>query len=139
MPPVEIQSQPTRTRRKEAPVPLRRRRVVPARRALPWRKALDFLLLFVVVVLVVDALVGDKGLMDTVRARQRSTELQGAVERLRSENAELRERAKKLDKDASTIESLAREELGLIRPGELLFILKNAAPGLERGSVGRRP
>ncbi len=138
MPPVEIHSQPARARRKEAAEPLRRRRVPPpAPRTLRWRRTLDYLLLFVAVVLVVDALVGDKGLMDTMRARQRSAELHAEVQRLRAENAELLERAHRLDTDPAAIESLAREELGLIRPGEVLFILKDA-PQQERGSV-RRP
>ena len=47
---------------------------------------------------------------------------------MRQENAALREEARRLKDDLSTIESLAREELGLIRPGEVLFILKEPRP-----------
>ena len=48
--------------------------------------------------------------------------------RIRSENARLREEARLLREDADTIERVARERLGLIKPGEKLFILKDVAP-----------
>lgn len=121
--------EPARNRRGDTVQPLRRPRVSPPLSpARNWRKWLDYLLLFVAVVLVVDALVGDKGLMDTIRARERTAQLQADVQRLRNENEALLERARHLDKDLSAIEDLAREELGLIRPGEVLFILKDVTP-----------
>jgi cell division protein FtsB len=82
----------------------------------------------VTLVLVIDALVGEKGLMETLRARRQYRELSGSIDRLRGENARLREEMRRLREDPRTIESLAREELGLIRPGELLFIVKDARP-----------
>jgi cell division protein FtsB len=85
-------------------------------------------LLFVTLVLVIDALVGEKGLLETVRARRQHQDLVASIDRLRGENARLREEARRLREDPSTIESLAREELGLIRPGEMLFIVRQARP-----------
>ena len=124
-PEITIQPQP-RTGRTGSAAPLRRKRAAaPASGTGRWRKALDYLLLFITVVLVVDGLVGEKGLMDTMRARQQSAELAAKVQQLKDENRTLQERARKLDKDPATIEMLAREELGLIRPGEVLFILKD--------------
>ena len=105
--------------------PRRKRPAAASSGATRWRRMLDGLLLFVTVVLVVDALVGDKGFMDTMRAREQSAELAARVQQLKDENRALLERARKLDKDPATIEMLAREELGLIRPGEMLFILKD--------------
>ncbi|HET7219405.1 MAG TPA: septum formation initiator family protein [Vicinamibacterales bacterium] len=86
---------------------------------------LNYLLIFASVVLVVDALVGERGLVATTRARRASDELTNQVERLRRENAHLRETARRLREDASTIESVARETLGLIRPGEVLVVVKD--------------
>ena len=109
--------------------PLRRPRNPPPTTPFPRRrKTLHLLLIFVTLVLVLDALVGEKGLLETMRARRQHRELTASIERLRSENAQLREDARRLLEDPSAIESLAREELGLIRPGEMLFIVKDAKP-----------
>jgi cell division protein FtsB len=90
-----------------------------------WRKALNYLLVFATVVLVVDALVGERGLVATTRARRVSDELAAKVQRLRGENGRLRESARRLREDPTTIELKAREELGLIRPGEVLVVIKD--------------
>jgi len=43
----------------------------------------------------------------------------------RTENAELREMARRLREEPNAIEEQARRELGLIKPGEMLFIIKD--------------
>ena len=90
------------------------------------RRTLQMLLAFVTLVLVINALVGERGLMETLRARKQHQELVGSIERLRTENARLRDEARRLRTDPATIEALARQELGLIKPGEMLFIIKDA-------------
>jgi cell division protein FtsB len=112
-----------RTKRRAGVQPLRRRRPDPPEPSLRWRKALNVLLLFVTVVLVADSLIGDKGLMDTMRARKRSAEMAAAVRRLQEENVALREVVDRLTNDPGAIESIARKELGLIRAGEVLVVL----------------
>ncbi|HSK10800.1 MAG TPA: septum formation initiator family protein [Vicinamibacterales bacterium] len=89
--------------------------------------------MFVTLVLVINALVGDRGLMETLRARRQHQELVLAIERLRAENQRLREEARRLKSDPATIEALARQELGLIRPGELLFIIRDGKPAPAAG------
>jgi cell division protein FtsB len=110
-----------------APVPLRRRNAAPpVSTASPWRtRLLNYALVFVTVVLVVDALVGDKGLMDTIRARRQYAELAASLAQKRQQNAQLRDEIRRLREDPATIETLARGELGLMRDGEVLFILKD--------------
>jgi cell division protein FtsB len=83
------------------------------------------------VVLLADALVGERGLVATTRARRVSGDLADKVERLRVENRRLREAAGRLREDPTTIESLAREELGLIRPGEVLVVVKDRKPASQ--------
>ena len=108
----------SRRRSRQAPLP-----VVPSNR----RKMLQLLLVFVTTVLVINALVGERGLMETLRARREYAELEAAVVRTRAENAQLREEIRLLY-DPGTIEDIARRELRLIRPGEMLFIIKDARP-----------
>jgi len=86
------------------------------------------LLAFVTLVLIINALVGERGLMETLRARRQHQELVGAIERLRADNGRLRDEARRLRTDPAAIEALARQELGLIKPGEMLFIIRDAKP-----------
>ena len=112
----------------EAAAPLRRKSQASTSSVPPatCRRTLQMLLVFVTLVLVINALVGERGLTETLRARKQHQELVTSIERLRGENARLREEARRLRSDPSTIEALARQELGLIKPGEMLFIVKNA-------------
>jgi cell division protein FtsB len=44
---------------------------------------------------------------------------------LKAENAGLREQARRLKEDPATIEGIARADLGLVRPGEILVVVKD--------------
>ncbi len=122
-----------RARRADAgaasPQPLRRRRVQPpAAGPSPLRRRLlNYVLALITVVLVVDALVGDKGLLETIRARRQYADLAGSLTALRQQNTRLRDDIRRLKEDPATIESIAREELGLMRPGEVLVVVRDAA------------
>jgi cell division protein FtsB len=90
------------------------------------RRILIGLLGFIVCVLAVDALVGDQGLLATIRARKQYNQLTSDLARLRNESAALRDEARRLH-EAATIEEIARRDLGLMSPGEKLFIIKDVA------------
>jgi cell division protein FtsB len=105
--------------------PLRRSRVISPTPSLIRKRGLHVLLIFITVVLIVDALVGEKGLMQSMDARRQYRQLQASLEELRRENSALREETRRLNEDPATIESLARQDLGLIRAGEVVFILKD--------------
>ena len=75
--------------------------------------------------LAVNALIGERGLAETLRVRRQVGRLTAEVAELRRENARLAEYAERLATDPRTIEALAREELGLIRRGEILVVLKD--------------
>ena len=89
---------------------------------------MHYVLLLVGTVLIVDALVGEKGLLAMMQARARHAALEQSLADVRADNARLREEARRLREDPDAIEDLARSELGLIRPGEKLFIVKDLAP-----------
>ncbi len=92
------------------------------------RRVLQYLLVFVSCVLVVDAIVGEKGLIAMIKAREQYRALEASLARARSENTQLREEARRLREDPAAIEDIARRELGLIKPGEKLFIVKDVRP-----------
>ena len=112
----------------ESVQPRRKRALLPAPVAVSSRRRsiVNSLLMFAAGVLLVDALVGDKGLMERLRAHRQLQEAEAALAAIRQENAQMREYVRRLNEDSTLIESLAREELGLIRPGEVLFIIKDA-------------
>jgi cell division protein FtsB len=97
----------------------------PRRRS---RRVLQYVFLLAGSVLMIDALVGDKGLLAMIQARQQYRALEQSLADVRAENARLREEARRLREDPSAVEDLARRELGLIKPGEKLFIIKDVAP-----------
>ncbi len=92
------------------------------------RRIVQYTLLAIGSIFFLDALVGEKGLVELVKARQDFRGLETSLLRIRGENARLREEARLLREDADTIEKVARERLGLIKPGEKLFILKDVPP-----------
>jgi cell division protein FtsB len=99
---------------------------VPAYRQGFGRRFGPKLLILATIILIVDALIGDKGLVERLRERQRFNDTKVALETLRQENAALREQARRLrEEDPATIESAARRQLGMIKPGEVLFIVKD--------------
>jgi len=121
--PPTLASKPRRS--EDGPPPLRRRKA-PEAAASPLRsRLLNYVLGFVTVVLVVDALVGDRGLVDTLRARRQHEAIAAALAQKRQENTRLRDDIRRLKEDPGAIESLAREQLGLIREGEVLFIVRD--------------
>jgi cell division protein FtsB len=85
-------------------------------------------LLFIASVIVADGLVGDRGLLAMLRARQEYEALATTIMRLRADNARLRDEARRLREEPAAIEEVARRELGLIRPGEKVFIIKDVSP-----------
>lgn len=96
---------------------------------LHWRaRLLNYTIGFVLIVLVADALVGDKGMIDTIRARRHYKEVADALAQKRQDNARLRDEIRRLKEDPAAIESLAREQLGLIRDGEVVFIVRDVDP-----------
>lgn len=88
----------------------------------PWiRRAL----VFVACVVLLDSLFGDRGLAETMHARKDYQLAVVELGRLRNQNAALRDVIRRLEADPAAIEAIARQELGLVRRGEILVLVKN--------------
>ena len=92
------------------------------------RRIARYALAFVTAVLVIDAVFGEKGLLALLKARRDFQGVEASLAEARAENARLREQARRLREDPAAIEEIARRELGLIKPGEKLFIIRDVKP-----------
>lgn len=82
--------------------------------------------------LVLALLFGIAGLQswrDLSVARARSHELETRVEATETRIEGLKERIHRLESDPRALERLAREELGLVRPGDLVVVLPEEPAG----------
>jgi cell division protein FtsB len=92
------------------------------------RRLIQYGLLFLGCLLFLDALVGEKGFVENLKAREQFQALERSLGRLKDDNERLRKEVELLRTDPQTIEGIARRELGLMKPGEKLFIVKDAPP-----------
>ena len=97
--------------------------IVP-RRLRPRRRTIPFFLVLVTVVLLGNAIVGERGLTALIRANDEFAAISTLITTLRAENDELREQVRELRENTRAIEAIARGELGLVEPGETLFIVR---------------
>ena len=110
----------------ESQPPLKRR--TPKRPATRNRRIVHWMLLLVASIIIVDGLVGERGLLAMLRARRQYDGLAATIASEREQNARLREEVRRLKEDPRAIEEIARRELGLIKAGEKVFIVKDIQP-----------
>lgn len=90
------------------------------------KKAATLFSVIAVIALVVGSLFGDRGILQLLRQRERTEALAHEIEQLREENRALADEIVALRRDPAAVERLAREQLGLARPGERVFVLRDA-------------
>ena len=93
------------------------------RRAPTPRRTGRYVLSLVTILLVANAIVGERGLVALFRANQEHARQQQVIDALRAENGRLHRYARALSTEPRIIEDVARRELGMIKPGEQLFII----------------
>jgi cell division protein FtsB len=89
------------------------------------RRFWSHVVLFAASALLVNGLIGERGLMETIRAQRAYAAAARDLARLRQENAALRERVRRLSSDPDAIEAVARGELGLLRDGEIIVTIRD--------------
>ena len=83
-------------------------------------------LVLVLVLALVDGVFGARGLIENTQLRRRNAALAISIDDLHAENASLIDEIRRLREDPAAIEELARDELELLKDGELLIILRDA-------------
>ena len=84
-------------------------------------------LLFVALVLVLDAVAGERGWLANRRAERQCQEAQRLLDQVKRSNAAARDEARRMKSDPAAIEEVARRDLGLMKPGEKVFIVRDVA------------
>lgn len=92
------------------------------------RKAATLASILAFIALVVGSLFGDGGVLQVLAQRERSAALQRQNDALRVENGRLAGEIAALRRDPRAVERIAREELGLARPGETVFVIREEPP-----------
>ena len=96
-----------------------------------FRRVVHLVLCSVGAILIMNTLAGNNGLFDLLSTKNNHAVLLADLSRLRAENDSLRQTAKRLQEDPRAIEEIARDELGLIKPGERLLIFTNDHPNIQ--------
>jgi cell division protein FtsB len=85
-------------------------------------------LVLVSIALIVHEIFGQNGYLALRRQQKELQTLHQQIQQLKQENAELAKQIKALKSDPAAIERLAREQMHLAKPGEIIYTLPNKAP-----------
>ncbi len=83
-----------------------------------WFSLIPGLLLLAV---MATAVFGEKGILCAVKSSQQKEKLQAEVRALEEANLDLRKQIESLRSDPRYLESIARQELGMVRQDELVY------------------
>ncbi len=96
------------------------------------RRAAVLATILMLIALTVGSVFGDRGLLYLLAQKQGQRRLAEQVEELRAENQRLAAEISALRADPRSIEKIAREELGLSRPDETIFLIAPEQRGAGR-------
>jgi len=100
------------------------------------RRVLIFLMAFLIF-LTLASFLGDRGLPRLYRLYKTRADLEAEIVRLKGVTSALEQEVASLERDPERIERIAREELGLVRPGEVVYQFGRRGP-LRQPLSGRR-
>ena len=102
------------------------------------RKALSLALFLIVAASMLNALFGDRGLLELLRARQEIESLDREIATLRTQNQGLLGEIRDLKTSPLAVERLARENLALVKPGEIVLLIRETEVDTELAdSIGQ--
>ena len=108
------------------------RRVTTRGRGVPWDLLRSRLATAVVaaaaIYFVQDLVLGEMGLVKFYRMRAQYIALERDIAQMKRENAELLQNVRALKSDPALIERIARDKLGLARPGEIVYYYGQPEP-----------
>jgi cell division protein FtsB len=93
-----------------------------------WSRYARTILGAAILLLGIHDILGPHGFLAMRRTQREMNQLRSDVDRLNKENNQLADDATALKSDPQAIERIAREDMGLARPGEMIFKLPPPAP-----------
>lgn len=78
--------------------------------------------------LVIASVLGNRSLIRLYQMHRDRATLEREIDQLTSTNASLAEEVRSLRADPARVEAIAREELGLVKPGEIVYEFRPASP-----------
>lgn len=94
-----------------------------------------YLLGLLILLLALVTIVGERGALHLWRLRGEKNQLDEQNYRLQKANQEMRQRIARIRTDDHYLEKLAREELNLVRPGEVVYRFPNTESRPDRGGL----
>ena len=91
-----------------------------SRRAL-WKKRIVSAVILLCLYLFATFILGEMGLVKYYRMKEQYTTLREGITKLKQDNVRLRKDVYSLKNDAAYLERVARDKLGLARPGEIVY------------------
>lgn len=88
-----------------------------------WARYARPILALALFLIAIHDVFGSHGLLAMRRTQSQIKQLRGEIDRLNQENNDLNKQVQALRTDPKTVERIAREEMGLARPGEMIFKL----------------
>jgi len=93
----------------------------------------------VALAIVLEGIFGAHGVLAMLRLKREVHETQQQLQRVGKDNQKLGNQVRALKSDPNTIERLAREQLGLARPGEVIYKLPAKNPSQTTGKPANPP
>ncbi len=84
------------------------------------------------IALSVGSVFGDRGILNLLQKRREVEALRAELDELRAENARLAAEVTELRTSPRAVETIAREQLGLARPDETVFFVREEAQAPRR-------
>jgi len=95
---------------------------------------LNLILLMALTLLVLDCLINPSGLRDLRILRRDRAQIEATRDRLQIENAARQETARRLHSDDAYLQRLIHQELGFVRPDELIYRFAGGPAGSSTDS-----
>ncbi len=102
------------------------------------RRNLTWFLVAGLTLLVLQDIFGAHGVVAMRRSQEQAADIQKEIDHLNEENQKLQEHVRALKSDPVEIERVAREDMGLARPGEYIFKIQ-PKPGAQPDQPAKKP